>query len=524
MAYLLHQLLHESAARAPERVAVILEDRQLRYGELAGRANQLARLLRRCGVTRGDRVGVCMSKGPEALIALHAVMQAGGAYVPIDPLSPRQRAWTIVEDAGIRLMLTAREQAKRLGEPPIEGFTMIEVDDGEPPAATETTRWLGAEAIEAEPAAPFEAEPLTELDLAYILYTSGSTGRPKGVAISHRASLAFVEWSVRALDICADDRLANHAPLHFDLSILDLFASMAVGATVVMVTHALSVFPQRLAAYVEDQRITCWYSVPSALIQLSLRGGLEPGMLSALRIVAFAGEVFPVRHLRALMDALPHPRYVNLYGPTETNVCTYYEVPGRPEVDAPPLPIGRACEGTEVLVVDEALCPVADGEEGELIVRGPTLSAGYWPLDGDQRGFIERSTAPGLGPQRFYRTGDRVLRSPSGLLTFLGRSDHMVKSRGYRIELGAVEATLLRHPEVCEAVVVPVSHDVFGCTLQAFVVVEDEAQDVRGLIAFCSSDLPRYMLPEIELVAELPRTSSGKVDRRRLRDFAARPR
>ena len=340
----------------------------------------------------------------------------------------------------------------------------------------------------------------TEDDVAYILYTSGSTGSPKGVTISHRASLTFVKWAHDEFALRESDRVSSHAPFHFDLSIFDIFATIKAGATVVLVPPELSVFPLDLAKFIDDQRITVWYSVPSILIQLALHGDLQRFRFANLRAILFAGEVFPVRYLRELMNLIPHAEYFNLYGPTEVNVVTWYRVE-RDVKDE--IPIGTAITGVELFAVNDAGDIVASGEAGELVVRGPCVMDGYW---GDaKRG------------RRVHHTGDMVRQRPDGNYLFLGRRDNMVKRRGYRIALEEIESTLSAHPDVAEVAVVAAPDEQNGAILIA-VIGSTSQLSAAALERFCSERIPRYMIPDFfEFRPSLPKTSTGKTDRSLLR-------
>jgi amino acid adenylation domain-containing protein len=354
-----------------------------------------------------------------------------------------------------------------------------------------------------------------DLDLAYILYTSGSTGDPKGVMLSHRNALTFVDWATARLGVEASDRLSSHAPLHFDLSIFDLFAAASAGAAVDLVPAETSVFPTAVASFIADRGITIWYSVPSVLSMLALRGGLEPGALPQLRTVLFAGEVFPVPYLRRLMRTLPHARFLNLYGPTETNVCTYYEVPPLDDERVVPIPIGRAIDNVEVFAVGEDGERVPDGEVGELWVRGSSVMCGYWgdPTRTD-RSLVGWNVGHGPGDPA-YRTGDLVRRDAQGDYEFLGRRDSQIKSRGYRIELGDVEAALYAHPTVVECAVTAVPDELVTNRLKAYVVLREEGT-AADVLRVCGERVPPYMVPDLEVREQLPRTSTGKIDRRAL--------
>jgi amino acid adenylation domain-containing protein len=365
--------------------------------------------------------------------------------------------------------------------------------------------------------------PTIDQDLAYILYTSGSTGEPKGVMLSHRNGLAFSTWAVERFAIAPSDRLSNHAPLHFDLSILDVFAAAQAGATLVLVPTQTALFPATLAQLIVDERLSVWYSVPSALILLLTHVDLGQLGLDHLRLVLFAGEVFPVKYLRQLRTALPQARLVNLYGPTETNVCTYYEVTDIPDDRAEPFPIGRACENTEVFALNETGALCREGEVGELYARGATIMQGYWGRAEDTARVLIRNPLQPHLDDRAYRTGDLVQLEASGDYRFLGRRDNQVKSRGFRIELGEIETALYNHPGVREAAAVAIPDELIGNRIQAFVALHEGADaSPSELERFCIGALPRYMVPEqITLRPSLPKTSTGKVDRRALIEESA---
>jgi acyl-coenzyme A synthetase/AMP-(fatty) acid ligase len=328
--------------------------------------------------------------------------------------------------------------------------------------------------------------------------------------LSHLNGLAFVDWAAREVGVGPEDRLSSHAPLHFDLSTFDLFAAAWGAAAVVLVPREASVFPIELAAFIRDSRITVWYSVPSILTLLVLRGGLESTSLADLRTVIFAGEVFPGKYLTRLMELIPHARFYNLFGPTETNVCTWYEVRHGESLDEG-VPIGYPIEGVELIVERPDGTPAERGEEGELLVRGPTVMHGYW---GD-----EARTArvlSGEAGERVYRSGDLVREDPDGKLVFLGRRDAQVKTRGYRVELGEIEAALYSLSAVVECAVVAVPDEAVTNLLKAFVVVSEPVTDAE-LAGRCRERLPRYMVPdEFEFREALPKSSTGKIDRRSL--------
>jgi amino acid adenylation domain-containing protein len=527
MAYLLSQLLAQSAAREPSRAAVVYEDERLTYAELEAQSNQLARVLAAQGVRRGDRVGLYLRKSIPSIVGIYAALKLGATYVPIDPGAPPPRMAYIVRNCGIRCLVTAHDRLGRLRQGLQDGSPVeaLVVADWEAPR--ETAGPAGARLVawgEAVPAASAEPLPLTAIDtdLAYVLYTSGSTGEPKGVMLSHRNALTFVDWAAEKFEVMPWDQLSSHAPFHFDLSIFDLFVAAKAGATLVLVPTETTLFPLPMAQLIENAGISVWYSVPSALIQMLNHLDLRDLDLQSLRLILFAGEVFPVKYLRQLHEAVPYARLFNLYGPTETNVCTYYEVRDVPPDRTEPFPIGRACENTEVFALDEdgRLCGV--GEVGELYVRGSTVMQGYWGRPEDTARVLRQNPLQSQFRDPAYPTGDLVRLDENGDYLFLGRRDNQIKSRGYRIELGEIETALYNHPSVREAAAVAIPDDEIGNRLQAFVALHEAgAVSASELERYCISALPRYMVPEQIAIREaLPKTSTGKVDRRALTEGA----
>lgn len=514
MIYLLPQLIEVAAERDPDRRAVVCRDESLTYQELFTRSTSLATTLVELGVQRGDRVGIYLNKSVEAVVAVHGIMMAGAAYVPLDPKSPTSRLRFVIDDCGIEHLITDERKHRQVRELFAAGTrikTLIGLSD--PGVSARSLSWSDLIESTRPP-----STGLTELDLCYILYTSGSTGVPKGIMHTHRSALSWANVTAQVYDITNDDVISNYAPLHFDLSTLDLFGGARGGATMVMIPEEHMALPSSLASLLESERLTLFYTVPMALIQLGAPGVLEDRDLSSLTRILFGGEPMPIKHLRRLMQRLPGTRFFNVYGPTEVNGVTHFEVAGLPEEDWESLPIGVPYPNVEARIVGADGERVGTGEIGELAIKSPTMMRGYWGRpDLNDRAFIFEDRFAGI-PDVFHKTGDLVRRGTDGQLHFHGRRDRQVKARGYRVELDEVEAVLVGHPDVVEAAVFGVSGEDGAVAIHAAVILREVgAVESTDLLTFLASTLPPYAIPEsLSLREGFPRTTSGKIDRRRL--------
>ena len=514
----LHHYLISAAQRWPEHTAVVDPGSgSMRYGELHRLSDRVRDRLYAMGVRGGDRVGLYLRKSTDGVASIYGALKAGAAYVPVDPGAPPSRNAFILHNCGVSALLVERRFEARLRAehealgplPPLIVLDGVGGGQGLSAALDALDRLGLAPATDTIDSAPDA--------LAYILYTSGSTGKPKGVMLSHENAVSFVDWCSELLEPRTTDRFSSHAPFHFDLSILDIHVCLKHGATLVLIGEDVGKDPERLSQLIAAERISIWYSAPSILALLSQFGRLTELDLAPLRIVLFAGEVFPIKHLRELTRQLPERRYVNLYGPTETNVCTWYEVKlPIPNDRLKPVPIGKSCSHLRCKVVDTEGGTVRRGDEGELVVAGRGVMQGYWSLpEQSARAFL------GDGKERWYRTGDVVLEDEDANYVYLGRRDRMVKRRGYRVELGEIEAGLYRHAMVKDAAVVAIPDEETGVKIKAFLSCrEDKHPSLIEMKRFCAENLPAYMIPDtFSWQAALPKTSTDKVDYQRLKEM-----
>jgi amino acid adenylation domain-containing protein len=515
----LHEAFALAAQRHPDRIAVVEPGRSaLTYRDLANLSDRMRDRLAAYGVQPGDRVGIYLPKSIDAVATIYGILKTGAAYVPVDPGAPPARNAYIMSNCAVKAVVTEERLADRFRAElePIGAVPPILALDPVGGGAALATALDRADTAQPAPVVP-TAKPGPS-ELAYILYTSGSTGKPKGVMLSHENAVSFVDWCSETFAPVADDRFSSHAPFHFDLSILDIHVPLKHGASVVLVGEEIGKDPVNLARLIASERITCWYSAPSILALLAQYGNLPNQDYAMLRLVLFAGEVFAVKHLRTLTELVPRPRYFNLYGPTETNVCTFYEVvPPVPAERTAPYPIGKVCSHLEGRVVDENGGSVERGAQGELCISGRGVMQGYWALpEQTARGFLV--DAAGV---RWYRTGDIVVEGADGDYIYLGRRDRMVKRRGYRVELGEIEAGLYRHPLVKEAAVVALADEEAGVRIRAFLSShEAKRPSTMELKRFCSENLPLYMIPDqFTWCDALPKTSTDKVDYQRLKEL-----
>ncbi|MFL5351286.1 amino acid adenylation domain-containing protein, partial [Archangium sp.] len=494
----LHQLIQAQVERTPDALALTFEGQSLTYRELDSRANQLAWHLRSLGVGPESRVGLCLERSPEMVVALLATLKAGGAYVPLDPAYPQERLGWMLEDASPTVLLVQERLLSRL---PAQGAHVVCLDSGWDEIASR----------------PSHTPPLqsTANGLAYIIFTSGSTGRPKGAMNEHHPVVNRLLWMQEEYKLEARDVVLQKTPFSFDVSVWEFFWPLMQGARLVLAKPGGHQDPNYLANLIAQERVTTLHFVPSMLKVFLEEPNLEQRCVSLRRVVC-SGEALPVEFQDQCLQRLPHAELHNLYGPTEAAVdVTYYAC--KPGQSLRSVPIGRPVANTQIHILDARLQPVPVGVHGELYIGGVQVGRGYRarPHLTAER-FIPDpfSSTPGA---RMYRTGDVARWLPDGNIEYMGRADFQVKIRGLRIELGEIEAHLAQHPAVRQVVVVAREDRPGDKRLVAYVVAPPEQASAAELRSFLQPRLPEHMVPSAFVCLEqLPLSPNGKLERRAL--------
>jgi amino acid adenylation domain-containing protein len=511
------------ATRRPAATAVVMQQERLTYGQLEASSNQVARMLRAMGCRKGDRVGLLIPKSPTAIVGILGILKADCIYVPLDPSGPAPRVAHMIAACEPHVLLAGGAAVPLLdtlmSDERFRASILIGSMDLDSMAGKHFKATFSPVDIAACSKLGLAYQNVDD-DAAYILFTSGSTGTPKGVAISHANVTQFVEWAHRYFAMSPSDRTSGHSPLHFDLSVFDIFGTFAAGGQLHLVPPTLNLLPNKLADFMRTAELTQWFSVPSVLTYMAKFDVVSFHDFPALKRLLWCGEVLPTAVLIYWMKHLPHVRFTNLYGPTEATIASsYYTIPCCPEEERAPIPIGTACAGEELLVLDEWLRPVPAGEVANLYIRGVGLGLGYW-RDPERTKAVFLPNPHSADPaDRLYKTGDLAKIGDDGLVYFLGRADSQIKSRGYRIELGEIEAALNAMACVQECAVTAIPTDGFeGATICcAYVPVPDAGATPAIVRRDLSKVLPPYMLPSRWMVLErLPRNANGKIDRRPL--------
>jgi amino acid adenylation domain-containing protein len=498
------EYLENTMLNFSNKIAIRSGGIDLTFGSLQKSAKLLGYLIHQKLRRTKQPIVILLSKSIYSLIAFIGALFSGNIYVPIDIAIPIGRIKSIIDDLDNPLIITSDEHYEYLKLNNINSSNIIliqqvlEENDG-----CDEVILTGIQ------------DAIIDTDPAYIIFTSGSTGKPKGVVVSHRSIIDYIDWAVECFHIASSEVIGNQSPFNFDNSTLDLFLTLATGATLVIIPEQLFAFPVRLMEFIVANKINFIFWVPSVLINVANLKALDYIDCSCLKKILFAGEVMPNRHLNYWRLKLPEALYANLYGPTEITVdCTYYIV-NRSFSDQEPLPIGFPCRNTDILLLNQENKIAGTGEIGELCVRGSSLALGYWKdFDKSSEVFIQN-------PQnyyyfdRIYKTGDLVYLNDIGEIIFIGRKDTQIKHLGYRIELGEIESAILSLEGIKQACVL-YNQEKNEITL-FYAGNEWKEREIRKTLAPL---LPKYMLPSrFYRFEKLPLNTNGKIDRRQLNNI-----
>jgi amino acid adenylation domain-containing protein len=507
----LHELVEAIAAKTPNQIAVAHRNEQLSYGELNARANQLAHSLRKRGIARNVRVGICLERSLDFAVALVGVLKAGGTCVPLDSKYPQERLAFMLEDVAAALVLTER------------GLLQASIPAGTQVIYISEEHEKLAREPRSNPSADASGVFSMPSDIAYVIYTSGSTGRPRGVLLPHSGLANYTIGAAEQFELHLGDRMLQFCSISFDAALEEIFSTWAAGATLVFRDDNVSLEPSEFLAWVAEQRITAvdlptayWHEWVYALPELS------PKVPAGLRLVIVGGEKASPEAFATWHKFVGNRvRWVNTYGPAEASVvATTYEPKLQPGDRAPAvLPIGRPVANARVYLLDPDLNPVPVGVPGELHIGGAGVAQGYLNLpELTQEKFIaDIFNDDAASPTRMYKTGDLARYLPSGEIEFVGRRDHQVKIRGFRVEPGEIEAVLAKHAGVQEAAVVLCEDRTGSKRLVGYVVRNGESVTENELRHHVQKQLPEYMVPsELVFLESMPLTPNGKVNRRAL--------
>ena len=511
------EYLEASEIRFPEKTAYSDRNGSLTFRSFAAAARRIGSCLAGKGL-KGQPAAVFMTKSADMIAGFMGIVYAGGFYCPVDVTMPEDRIRTIfsvLKPAVLLVKREDREKAQRL----IENREGSRTGDQEGSRTGDQT-----EIVIFEDAAETEEDPVllqrirrsaVDSDPLYVLFTSGSTGVPKGVLVPHRVIINNMEWLEKEYAFTENEVLGNQVPFYFDVSDHDIYSVMKFGCSMVIVPPEYFAFPARLVQFLNEYRVTAVFWVPFALCMAANLDAFRKEKPEYLRYIFFAGEVMPVKQLNYWRRHLPDAVYANMYGPTETYVCTYYNV-DREFADDEALPIGFPCSYVDVLVLDEENRPVlpenADGRQGELCVRGCTLALGYYNSPGKTAERFVQNPLRKEWPETIYRTGDMVTWNERGELVFLSRKDFQIKHLGYRIELGEIEtaAGALGNVRDCACI-----YD--SGKKMILLIYSGEELSRKEMLSQLSEKLPKYMLPNRLIHMEaLPRNANGKIDRKEL--------
>ncbi len=507
---LLHDYLSASAARDPDRVALVCGEHRYTYAELAQASDRLAHALADRGVVRGDRVIVLGDNAVETIIAFWAVLKASAVAVVVNPQTRSDKLAYLMTDCTPAALIADGQLSATFARPAADAPSLRAVvvwGAGDVAALPGAIAWDDALAEARTGPLPRRA---IDIDLAAIIYTSGSTGDAKGVMHTHRSMRAATSSIMAYLCITRDDVILNVLPLAFDYGLYQMIMAFAAGARVVL--ERSFAYPARVVEVMAAERVTGLPGVPTLFAMLAGMKSLRDHDLSAIRYVTNTAAALPVKHIELLLELFPRAQIFSMYGLTECKRVSYLPPD---QLRARPSSVGIAIPNTELWIVDDADRRLPPGEVGQLVVRGATVMRGYWGKPEETRAKLRPGPLPG---EHVLYTGDYARFDEEGYLYFVGRMDDIIKSRGEKVAPKEVENALVAAPGVLEAAVIGVRDELLGESVAAFVVLGDGTSlTARELQQHCQRRLETHMVPKhIVFTPALPRTPNGKVDKSKL--------
>ncbi|MGH6645437.1 class I adenylate-forming enzyme family protein [Aquabacterium sp.] len=502
MSTLLHHFFEQTAARLPDKTALVCGDERHSYAQLRDQVDRLALALQQRGVRRGDRVALFLNNTVEMVVGIFAALKAGAVFMPVNPLTKQDKLTYLLNDARASALLTqttlaSSHQAALALNQTVHTVLVVGLAEATDERTRPFTGPLNSQ--------PWQAPPLIDQDLASIIYTSGSTGDPKGVMLSHLNMVSATRSVGSYLGLREDDVILCALPLAFDYGLYQVLMGFAVGATIVL--ERSFTFPVKVLEVMARERVTVFPGVPTMFTMLMNLKRVDQHDLAGLRMITNTAAALPEERIRQLRGLFPQAQLFSMYGLTECKRVTYLP----PEqLDLRPTSVGRGMPNEEVWLVDDAGQRLPNGSTGELVIRGSNVMRGYWekPLETAKR--LKPGPLPG---EVLLYSGDLFRTDAEGYLYFVSRKDDIIKSRGEKVSPREVENALYAHEGVYEAAVVGVPDDLLGQAVKAFVVLkEGVALTERDVIKHCLTKLESFMAPKhVEFVASLPTTDTGKI-------------
>lgn len=492
------EYLEESAKKFKNKLAFVDENESVTFSKLEEMAKKIGTKISNITKNINSPIAVVVDRNVKSLIAFFGVLYSGNYYVPIDSKMPKKRIETVINTLEPSLIIYFEQDEELITD--FENYNAIEF-----------SKLLDAD-IDNELILK-NRESVLDVDPVYIIFTSGSTGVPKGIVIPHKNVIDFTDWMAEKCEFSSEDIMANQAPFYFDLSVKDIYLTLKCGATTYILSKKHLMFPILLVNFLNDNKITTLIWATSAFNLVANSNVLQKVVPQYLKKVILGGEALLASKLNVWKSVLPNVQYINLYGPTEVTVdCAYYKI-DRTFENNEAIPIGKACENKQILLLDENLNLVPDDEVGEICVRGTGLAKGYYrDKEKTEKAFIQNPFNK-FYPDIIYRTGDLGRRKSDGLIYFESRKDGQIKHGGYRIELGEIERALSSFEKISSAVCFfKTEEDKIIC------VYEGTATD-EEIIKYIKTLIPKYMFPNrFVKVEKMPYNANGKIDRVKLKE------